>query len=565
MGKEMTYRDEISESLPARRVRTATAVSQTVPPAPNPLILKFQTGRGRYAYDAHTGAILKLDRVCFELLDFIESGPKCKVPPEIAKSFPPQEIAESLSRLELLLNKSAVFHPVSVNSRLASPDFIAQNLDRIVGRFDQLILEVTQNCNLRCRYCVYSGRHAGMRAHNDLAMPWDVARKAIDFFLKNPSHQSPHQTISFYGGETILNMGLVRSCVEYVRPRDQNITFGLTTNGTLLNGEVARFLVDHDFTLYVSLDGPGAIHDKSRVFAGGGGTFEVISRNLRELKDLSPEYYKKRVVILCTISPDVDFNKLLDFFANTSSVIGETTPIIGLEIAGAGDSASASQLAEFRNGLTALEDKYLQKLAREDRGDTEFAILRGMFERPYMAIHRRTVRPKGRARRFHTSGMCFPGNFRLFVRSDGTYVPCVKANNALEIGNVEHGLDGIKICDIYRAYHDLHQNECRTCWAMNLCVNCVSMDTKRTGRFEAGLYPSQCEEERDYWKEKLTKYTSVLEDNPRAFDHLHEVTVLQSRVPLLDDLEDLEVSTPSSSGSSALPHDALVGLSEPPA
>lgn len=137
----MSYQDEMPEGRRDRDVRAATTRSQTVPPVPNPLILKFQTGRGRYAYDAHTSAILKLDRVCFELLDFIESGPSCKVPPVIAERFPPEEIADSRSRLELLLNKSAVFRPVSVKSRLASPEFIAQNLERIAGRFDQLILE----------------------------------------------------------------------------------------------------------------------------------------------------------------------------------------------------------------------------------------------------------------------------------------------------------------------------------------------------------------------------------------------------------------------------------------
>lgn len=532
----MSYQDEMPEGRRDRHVRTATTSSQTDPPSPNPLILKFQTGRGRYAYDAHTGAILKLDRVCFELLDFIESGPRFKVPPMIAESFPPEEVADSRSRLELLLNKSAVFRPVSVKSRLASPEFIAQNLERIAGRFGQLILEVTQNCNLRCRYCVYSGRHAGMRAHNDLAMPWDVARKAIDFFLKNPSEQSPNQYISFYGGEPTLNMGLVRHCVEYARSRDHNITFGLTTNGTLLNEQVTRFLVAHDFNLFVSLDGPSAIHDQARRFAGGGGTFDVISRNLRALKDLAPEYYAKRVVVQCTTSPGVDFLKLLDFFANASDLIGERTPIIGIEVAGVGDGISATQLAEFKNGFTALEERYLQKVIREDRGDTEFAILRGIFEKPYLFIHRRIVRSSGWGERFHTRGTCFPGNFRLFVHADGTYLPCVKCNEALEIGNVENGLDGVKICEIYRAYHDLHQNECRTCWAMNLCTRCIALDTQRTGRFEAGLYPPRCEDERELWKDKLTKYASVLEQNPQAFEHLHEVTVLQSRVPLLDDL-----------------------------
>jgi len=500
------------------------------------LILKFQTGHGRYAYDAHTGAILRLDRVCFELLNFIESGPTCKLPPAIAERFSPEEVSDSRARLELLLKKSAVFRPVSVKSRLASPEFVAQNLESIAGRFDQLILEVTQNCNLRCRYCVYSGRHPGMRTHNDLAMSWDVARKAIDFFLENPSHQTPTQNISFYGGEPTLNMSLVRHCVEYARARDQNITFSLTTNGTLLNEQLTRFLVTHDFNIYVSLDGPRTIHDEARVYAGGGGTFEVISRNLRALRDLAPEYYAKRVVVLCVVSPRVDLFKWFAFFANASDLIGDTTPIIGTEVAGVGEAVSAAQLAEFKNGSTALEERYLQKVVREEREDTEFAVLRAIFEKSYMFIHRRIVRPNGWDEVFHSPGTCFPGNFRLFVRANGTYLPCVKCNDALEIGNVEQGLDGVKICEIYRAYHELHQNECRTCWAMHLCMSCIATDIQRTGRLEVGLYPPRCEDERTFWADKLTKYALVLEQNPRAFEHLHAVTVFQAGVPLLDDL-----------------------------
>ena len=146
----------------------------------------------------------------------------------------------------------------------------------------------------------------------------------------------------FYGGEPTLGMGLVRRCVEYARLRHQNVTFGLTTNGTLLDDEVTRFLVDHNFALYVSLDGPRAIHDQARVLAGGGGTFDVISRNLRALKALAPEYYAKRVVFQCTISPGVDFSTLLEFFAAESGLVGEHPPIISLEIPGAGDCISAT-------------------------------------------------------------------------------------------------------------------------------------------------------------------------------------------------------------------------------
>ena len=48
-------------------------------------------------------------------------------------------------------------------------------------RLGQLVLQVTQQCNLRCEYCIYSGIYNDHRQHQSSFMTYDIAKRAIDF------------------------------------------------------------------------------------------------------------------------------------------------------------------------------------------------------------------------------------------------------------------------------------------------------------------------------------------------------------------------------------------------
>lgn len=503
-------------------------------PCALPLVKKFRTKSGQYAYDGNTGAILKVDRITYGLLDSFGVRYKNEVLAELATEFTANQIARTFSSLEALTKKTGVFRTVSVKSRLVSPEFVSQNWQRMAGTFDHLTLEVTGDCNMRCRYCIFSGGYQNIRLHNRFSMPWEIARTAIDFFLKNPAHQLPCQHISFYGGEPTINIQLIMRCVEYARSVGQPITFGMTTNGTLLNERVRSFLVAHDFRLLVSLDGPREVHDENRVFPGGGGTFETIIGNLRALMDSAPEYYEKRVRLQCTLSPHTGYGELLQFFANASDIIRPSAVVFGSVAPGHQTYFTVHAPAEAEDRIETLEKVFLEKVAKEQLGDAQSALLRVLFDQSYMFVHRRPVNLAGWGEKFHTMSGCFPGNFRLFVQTDGTFRVCEKSNNALEIGNVNNGLNGRKICEIYRSYFNLYNNECRKCWAVRFCINCYITGCRRTGEFETRLVPEDCEVVRQFWVNKFRNYVTVLEQNPNAFDYLNEVEVFRARIPVLD-------------------------------
>lgn len=148
----------------------------------------------------------------------------------------------------------------------------------------QLTLQVTQQCNLRCEYCAYSGMYEN-RVHSNKKMTFETAKKAIDFFIEH-SRETKQLSFGFYGGEPLLMFPLIKQCMEYIEDsiEGKEILYSITTNGTLLNDEIVDFFAEHNVFLSISLDGAKKDHDRHRKFVSGEGSFDLIMNNIERLK-----------------------------------------------------------------------------------------------------------------------------------------------------------------------------------------------------------------------------------------------------------------------------------------
>jgi uncharacterized protein len=152
-----------------------------------------------------------------------------------------------------------------------------------------LVLHVTNSCCLRCSYCFE--RHGQMED-----MPVDMLHAIIDraidsvYFqtlVENVNHPKrkpdKNMSISFFGGEPLMRFDLVKDGVEYAKknkPPEMNISFGITTNGVLLNKENIDYMAENNFSMILSIDGPADIHDTNRIFPDGSGSHAKILQNL---------------------------------------------------------------------------------------------------------------------------------------------------------------------------------------------------------------------------------------------------------------------------------------------
>jgi uncharacterized protein len=158
---------------------------------------------------------------------------------------------------------------------------VALSLLRTVAdpRMLRLIILPTEQCNFRCTYCYEDFKIGRMSAGLVNALKqWFLSRvDDVDNF-----------SLSWFGGEPTLALPIVLDVSATARDafqKDKRTFSGsMTTNGYRLSREnFASLLVAGVRHFQISLDGPAAIHDRTRVLANGGGTFSVLWRNLTDI------------------------------------------------------------------------------------------------------------------------------------------------------------------------------------------------------------------------------------------------------------------------------------------
>lgn len=402
----------------------------------------------------------------------------------------------------------------------APPDPVAaraevrHSLDREV---QQIVLGVTENCNLRCRYCVYSGNYTRVRTHSNARMPWHVAREAIDYLLRHRAESPVPPGIAFYGGEPLVELSLIRRCVEYAEARsDGEVRFVITTNGTLLNERARALLVQYDFTLIVSLDGPPEVHDRYRRGAGGRPTFECIAANLRALEQEAPGYFRDRVRYSVVLAPPVDYGALGAFFDK----FGAPCVVSPMEIYGASDEwHERLRRPDFEPLATAFEQACRD--GKEAAGADlwrRFSV--GLLGPALRRIQTRADRPDAA---YYRLGQCIPGARKIFVNPRGDMYPCEKVEGGADvcIGRVDTGVDAEAVERLLTRFTQIVTDRCAACWMRRMCSACLA-DAVHGGCFDLRKMRGRCAARREAQAEVVGLYAALLEDDPAALNFLPE-------------------------------------------
>jgi uncharacterized protein len=144
---------------------------------------------------------------------------------------------------------------------------------------------LNMDCNFACGYC-YEGD-----MKDRLYMTEDTADRLIGFIKEKFTSEKNSIDIDFFGGEPLLSRDLIkyisRAVKSFAAERGAQYIFSLVTNGSLLKRPVAEELKVLGLqTVKITLDGPAEIHDKCRPFKGGGGSFDAITRNIKDTCDI---------------------------------------------------------------------------------------------------------------------------------------------------------------------------------------------------------------------------------------------------------------------------------------
>jgi uncharacterized protein len=495
-----------------------------------PFVHCFETSEGKYVFDANTMCIVPVDEIVWEIVPNVGVVTQEGLAARYAGRFTADEIGAAYERV-LAQQREGYFL-----SRWPRVEFTLseeQVREALRSKREILILNVTERCNFRCKYCSYDGRHEGRPAHSSKEMAWPVAKQAIDEFLpytiKTPS-------ITFYGGEPLLNIDLIKECVAYAHRTvgDRKVNFGMTTNGWLLTEDVADYLVAEDFSLSISVDGPQEMHDRYRRTVEDRPTWSRVAQNLRAFLDRHPKY-TSHMLLAVTLVPPLDVEAVDAFFQTTDLLRrGMSLQVNVADLHGAQEDMFGD--LTIRN-YHALRHRFLEDLAggyingrTQDRRHT---FARRLFEKDLLHFRKRFQMGESVHARRHFADVycalsnCIPGGRRTFVGTEGAYWPCerVPQSEYMRIGQVGQGLDVPKIHRLLQEWVDMSKNQCQTCWCLRGCnVGCMA-SINNGDRPTPELKQRSCQSHRQEHHELLTDYCRVLEKNPTNLDYMDSIIV----------------------------------------
>ncbi|MDH3346494.1 MAG: anaerobic sulfatase maturase [Desulfobulbaceae bacterium] len=189
-----------------------------------------------------------------------------------------------------------------------------------------MIKPIGPQCNLNCEYCYYLEKKDLFPDGENFIMPNSVLSACITKYLSGMS--TTNVEFIWQGGEpTLLGLDFYKQVIELQMPfaKQKVITNSIQTNGTLLDDKWCEFLVQNNFLVGLSLDGPKAVHDRYRKDHNGQPTFDRVMRGLKLLQKYGVEYN-----VMATVARETAHspNEIYRFFKEQGVQFLQFTPVV---------------------------------------------------------------------------------------------------------------------------------------------------------------------------------------------------------------------------------------------
>ena len=484
-------------------------------------VLEFQTKKNQYILDGVTGSVFAVDDIILDCLKLYEQENNFDYVLGILKDKYTDEnkIKAAIKFVKKYSEYGAFYINIDNEKRKRNRGsvFNENEVKKILsaGYTQQIILNITENCNMRCKYCYFSDTYKYTNNRNDNMMNAKTAIKALDYFfdiIEQISEFNPGKKcgITFYGGEALLNFSIIKTCIEYSK-KVCPVTpiFNITTNGTMLYGDIADYLVENDVYITISLDGSKNQHDRNRIDAIGKGTFDRIINNIKNFKHKYPNYYKINLSSVYDYSTDMEENNKFFTRHKDLPIVGMVTPVVerGTNYY---KKFSDQQIDEFVKKFNAVRDEYISNKIDNKAMNSYLEIL---FDLIIAGVITKLRADDKRLPILPYTSTCIPG-MKLFVRTDGRLDICERINGSMSIGDIETGLDIKKVSNIIKKYNKNVTNQCYKCPINRQCGVCFAQLCE-----DGNFAKPDCEKLIQIYKMALSIAYTILEQNSHAFDN----------------------------------------------
>ena len=476
----------------------------------------FEAERRYFVLDRYIPAYFEVDKPTHQMLVLLQGGAPTKAVLARVGSTWGRRCAERVLNTVVSMKRKGFFLGRGTPSAMGG----AKAVERLVqAKTNKVQLALAESCNLRCRYC-YVHRDTKWHHARERIMPWEIARKAVDFLVKRAGN-ADGLSITFFGGEPLLNKDVMHKVIAYTEARRGELGkkeptyYSLTTNGTLMSLDVIRQIKRYNFGLMLSMDGPPEVHDGVRIFINNRGSWAATARGAKFLMK-----HRKQVSVRCTLTNRcLEKTRIVRFLEDFGFYRTRMSVAMGQAHLKGPYDIGPEELEVIEKEDRILEERYIAAIRAGDWDNHRWA----RYEQAIMDIRE----PQRQSFR------CGVGRGTTIVDAKGDLYPCHRylGMEKYRLGDVEKGVDPDLFAGYLEQFFAVRRRLCSDCWANTLCNGpCPYYISHPNGEM---VEPESwyCKVIRDGIEKNVASYSRIRRDFPDYYQHVVEKHLAMKSAP----------------------------------
>ncbi|MCB2300482.1 thioether cross-link-forming SCIFF peptide maturase [Clostridium tagluense] len=409
------------------------------------LIHKYIQDSEYYVIDVNSGALHVVDEIVYDLLDDNSLREKEELLENFKNKYAVADIEEAYGEILSLIEEEMLYTKDLYRE-------IAMGIGETESYIKALCLNVIHDCNLRCKYCFADeGEYHGARS----VMSAEVGMKAIDFVIEK-SGPRRNIEVDLFGGEPLMAFDTIKEIVEHAKVQEKlhnkSIRFTMTTNATLLNDEIMKYMDENMGNIVLSIDGRKSVNDKVRVRADGTGSYDRILPKIKkmvDMRDKSKAYYARGTFT----------RENTDFFEDIKHMADLGFKEISIEPVVLPNEHALSLREEDLPVIFEQYDKLYKDMLQRHKDGNEFKF------------YHFNIDLKGGPCVYKRISGCGAGHEYIAVTPDGDIYPCHQfvGNKDFLMGDIYNGMHNKKMELEFKEAHIYNKPKCTDCWAKFYC------------------------------------------------------------------------------------------------
>lgn len=420
--------------------------------------------------------------------------------------------------------KDNLYFGKGIQDKLIKEKYTAEMIKYNFVSCEHILFEVTDACQLKCKYCGYGDLYVGYDKRTSKNLSINTAKKLLDYYHDLRDSELNHKInkktcIGFYGGEPLLNFPFINEMVNYAKSKKwkhSETKFSMTTNGVLLDRHM-DFLVKNKFLLLISLDG-NEVHNGYRVFKNGRPSFKTVFRNIVKLKEKYPRYFERNTGFISVNHKKNSWKEVENFFKQTFN----RTPVFDdLNMVGVNHDKMNEFYKIYKQKYSDLKPVEINEYKTDPRkmAGNPFRLyikrLINLHTNYCVSKYSQLFRSDEKT---SVSGTCAPFSIRIFLTVNGKLLPCERIPQKYFLAEVDENgvrIDFQKVADKYNNWFEIINKQCNICYNRHHCSQCIFHLDLEDPSCKCGRYKNF-----DSYKKDLEKDLSIVEEAPLLYSNI---------------------------------------------